>query len=311
MVALIGRPNVGKSTLMNRLIEDQISIITPMAQTTRNQIRGIQNHEKGQIVYLDTPGVHHAHKALNRYMVEQAVRAMEGVDVVFYLVDASRPDLAVLDPDKKHKKDPPGLNEDLLVLKRLKNAECPVFLVVNKVDRIRHKADLLPLIEKYSEHFDFAEVFPISATLGDGLDALQDETFARMPESPPLFPPEYSTDQVERAIVGEMIRKQIILSTRDEIPHSTAVTVESFDESERGEEIGEGIIRIEAAIYVERDSQKGIIIGKKGSQLKLIGTESRKEIEDLLGCKVFLKLWVGVAKNWSKDPKGIQRFGYR
>ncbi len=311
IVALIGRPNVGKSTLMNHLIGDKVSIITPMAQTTRNQIRGIQNHPKGQIVYLDTPGIHRPKKQLNRYMVDVAFHSLDGVDVALYLVDASRPDPHIFDngKQKKYRKNP-GAGEDEMILEKLQDINIPLFLVVNKVDLIPQKTELLPLIEAYSQRASFDEVIPISATLGDGLDTLVDEIFKRLPEGPPLFPPEYSTDLAEKFLVAEIVREKVILLTRDEVPHSCAVTIEEFDESSRDEE-GRGLIYIEATIHVERDSQKGILIGKKGSKLKEIGSQARKEIEALLGCRVFLKLRVKVDKNWSQNKYSLHKLGYR
>ena len=340
IVALVGRPNVGKSTLMNRLVGDKVSIITPLAQTTRNQIRGIQNLPNAQIVYIDTPGIHHSQKALNRYMVEAALRALDGVDLVLYIVDATRPDPAVLPAnDSPDEFSTPGYKEDLFILERLKNLDVPVFLVVNKIDLVNRKTKLLPLIDHYTEHLAFEEVIPISALNGDGIDILLQEIVKRLPISPPLFPQEIYTDMAERFLVSEIIREKIILNTKQEIPYSTAVVIEEFDESERypqeeepGEEKSEsiseekqnpesseqqerpknkkGLVRIEATIYVERPSQRGIIIGKNGQRLKKIGTEARLELEKIPGCRVYLKLWVKVAKNWSQNENILHRLGY-
>lgn len=391
MVALVGRPNVGKSTLMNAMIGEKVSIITPVAQTTRNQIRGIQNLEEAQIVYLDTPGIHHARKALNRYMVDVALRALSEVDLVLYLVDATRPDPAVVpEASKNNDSRNPGYQEDSFILRELRKANVPVFLVVNKVDRVQEKTALLPLITSYNDALDFEEVIPISALNDEGLDVLVKEISKRLPEGPPLFPAEFSTDMAERFLVAEAIREKLILHTRQELPHSTAVIIEGFDESERepietsvgrtgvdgslealaselvtpteeleehelppdqpppihglnnadeeafdeegfAEEFGRdldededvapppvaaseprrGLVRIDATIVVERASQKGIVIGKRGSMLKTVGTEARKDIEALLGCRVFLQLWVRVAKNWSKNEKALRQLGYR
>lgn len=385
MVALVGRPNVGKSTLMNALVGEKISIITPVAQTTRNQIRGIQNLPQAQILYLDTPGIHHPRKALNKYMVDVALRALSEVDLIFYLIDASRPDPAVM-PSSSSKEDVrnPGFREDILILERLSRASIPIFLVVNKVDLITEKTLLLPLIAHYSSHLAFEEVIPISASENEGLDVLLQETIKRLPVAPPLFASDFSTDMAERFLVSEIIREKLILHTRQELPHSTAVLIDSFDESERegvervttspgmsdslaalaqelvtppdqlsaeekqsaldaikmmealqSEESGQispsgqqthhhtlshepntpelrpGLVRIDATIVVERTSQKGIVIGKQGSRLKQIGTEARLDIEALLGCRVFLQLWVRVAKNWSQDEKALRKLGYR
>ncbi len=316
MVALVGRPNVGKSTLMNTLIGDKVSIITPMAQTTRNQIRGIHNVPEGQIVYLDTPGIHQAKKQLNRYMVDVAFHSLEGVDLILYLVDASRPDEAVVEMQNASKKDKPhvGYGEDQMIIDRLNELNTPCFLVINKVDLISKKVNLLPLIEYYNGKGQFDEVIPISATEAEGTEVLVQEILKRLPEGPPLFPPEYATDRPERFLVSEIVREKVILTTREEIPHSTAIVVDVFDESERDdvdEEAGRrGLIHIEATVCVERDSQKGIIIGKRGARLKEIGSLARADIESLLGCRVFLKLWVKVDKNWSQNMRSLKRLGY-
>lgn len=389
MVALVGRPNVGKSTLMNALVGEKISIITPVAQTTRNQIRGIQNLPYAQILYLDTPGIHHPRKALNKYMVDVALRALLEVDLIFYLIDASRPDPAVMpsSSSEDHLRNP-GFREDILILEQLGRSSVPIFLVVNKIDLITEKTLLLPLIAHYSQHLAFEEVIPISASTEEGLEILLNETIKRLPTAPPLFSSDYSTDMAERFLVSEIIREKLILHTRQELPHSTAVIIDSFDESERipgstttatpsgvtslealarelvtppellneeeqqaaedalqlmtdlqaqesaelhdsihthnlptsspvnptspsTAELRPGLVRIDATIVVERSSQKGIVIGKQGSRLKQIGTEARLDIEALLGCRVFLQLWVRVAKNWSQDEKALRKLGYR
>jgi GTP-binding protein Era len=378
MVALVGRPNVGKSSLMNYLVGDKISIITPVAQTTRNQIRGIQNLPEAQIVYLDTPGIHHPRKVLNRYMVEVALRSLEEVDLILYLIDASRPDPDVLlDAAHQIQRETAYRGEDALILERLKQNKTPAFLVVNKIDLINEKTLLLPVIAHYTSGGKFEEVIPISATTGEGVDTLQREIIKRLAVGAPLFPTDFSTDMAERFLVSEIIREKLILQTRQELPHSTAVLIEQFDESERGDEYGDGaiapsgdddliarltkelvtapqtkdvqaaqhteieaehpesssvrddmpivpppaktagsketktgLVRIDATIVVERDSQKGIVIGKNGAMLKEIGTAARLDIEHLLGCRVFLKLWVKVEKNWSKSEKAMRRLGY-
>lgn len=316
IVALVGRPNVGKSTLMNYLIGDRVSIATPVAQTTRNQIRGIQTLKDAQIVYLDTPGVHHARTALNRYMVDVAMRSLEGVDLILYLADIGRPDHAVLHPDEPPPGKQPGYREDEVILRSLSELKVPRFLVVNKVDTLGKKERLLPFIEQYSQGATFDAVIPISAMTGENTDTLVQEIKKRLPEGPPLFPTEFATDHPERFLVSEIIREQVILNTRQELPHSTAVLVDSFDESERDDEdeppsATGGLVRLHATIVVERSSQKGIIIGKRGSMLKEIGSAARKEIENLLGCRVWLQLWVRVEKNWSHDSKALRRLGYR
>lgn len=316
IVALVGRPNVGKSTLMNYMIGDKISITTPVAQTTRNQIRGIQTLPEAQIVYLDTPGVHHARTALNRYMVDVAMRSLEGVDLVLYLTDIGRPDLAVMQPDAPAPSGKqPGYKEDAYILQQLAKISVPRFLIVNKLDTLAKKEKMLPFIEQYNKDEMFDEVIPISAMTGEGTEILIEQIRQRLPEGPPLFPPEYATDHAERFLVAEMIREKVILHTRQELPHSTAVLVEEFDESERDDdpepESSGGLVRIHATIVVERNSQKGIVIGKRGSMLKEIGSEARHEIESLLGCRVWLKLWVKVEKNWSHNDRALRRLGYQ
>lgn len=310
MVALVGRPNVGKSTLMNHLVGEKISITTPVAQTTRNQIRGIQNHPEGQIVYLDTPGIHKARNPLNQTMVNVAWQALDEVDLVLYLVDATRPDPQIADVDQRdEQRRDPGFGEDAMILSRLQQVETPYFLVVNKVDQIEPKSRLLPLMQRYNEGASFKEVIPISAATGENVDQLIQQIIQVLPEGPPLFPPDYATDRAERFLVAELIREQLILLTRQELPHSCAVVVGEFDETRRDEQ-DRPLIRIEATIIVERDSQKGIVIGKRGEMLKQVGQRAREEIERLLGCHVFLKLWVRVDKNWSRDFSSVRRLGY-
>ncbi len=317
MVALVGRPNVGKSTLMNYLVGEKISITTPVAQTTRNQIRGIQNHPDGQIVYLDTPGIHKARNPLNQTMVNVAWQAIDEVDLVLYLVDATRPDPQIAahlpseigTPHRDDSRKDPGFGEDAMILQRFKETQTPVYLVINKVDQIVPKSLLLPLIQRYTEGSNFREVIPISASTGENTDQLVRLILQVLPEGVPLFPPEYATDRAERFLVSELIREQLILLTRQELPHSCAVLVEAFDE-ERRDEQDRPLVRIEATIIVERDSQKGIVIGKRGEMLKQVGQRAREEIENLLGCHVFLKLWVRVDKNWSRDMSSVRRLGY-
>lgn len=292
--ALIGRPNVGKSTLLNRLIGEKIAIVSPKPQTTRSRILGVVTRPEGQVAFVDTPGIHQAKGALNRMMVDVALTAANECDVVLFMIEAEAQ----------------GVSEgNQLVVKQLQHAKKPVILVINKIDEIQ-KALLLPLISKWKDVLPFAEVMPISARTGDGVDRLFEHVAKLMPESEqPLFPPDVFTDQAERTLVAELIREQLLRHCREEIPYSSAVVVEIFDESDR--ETGkQGLVRIDAAIYVEREGQKAIVIGKRGSMLKTIGTDARKSIERLLGCRVFLSLRVKVESRWSEDLRGLRKMGY-
>jgi GTPase len=281
-VAIVGRPNAGKSTLLNALVERKIAIVSSKPQTTRNRIQGIVNREDAQIVVIDTPGLHRGGNALSRQMMNEARQAVEGVDIVSLIVDATV-EFGV---------------GDRAALEWIQRFHGPLFLLLNKVDRMP-KDRLLPLIDRYSREHKFAEIFPISALTGDGLPALLKSWISYLPENPPYFPADQFTDQPERFLAGEFIREKLIAATRDEIPHSVAVLVDTFEETEK-------LVRIRATIYVEREGQKGIVIGKGGELLKKVGTESRKEIEQLLGVKVFLELFVTVKPNWPQKP-GIVR----
>jgi GTPase len=292
--ALIGRPNVGKSTLLNRLIGEKIAIVSPKPQTTRSRILGVVTQPEGQVAFVDTPGVHHAKGALNRLMVDVALTAANECDVVLFMIEADVQGVS-------------GGNQ--LVIDQLKRLKKPVVLVINKIDEIK-KALLLPLIASYKDVLPFAEVMPISAKQGDGVDELFALVLKLLPETPEaLFPADVFTDQAERTLVAELVREQLLRHCREEIPYSSAVVVEIFDESDR--ETGQqGLVRIDASIYVERDSQKAIVIGKRGSMLKTIGTDARKAIERLLGCKVFLSLRVKLEPHWSADARGLRKMGY-
>ena len=287
-VALIGRPNVGKSTLLNRVIGQKIAIMSDKAQTTRNKIQGIYTTEDAQIIFIDTPGIHKPHTRLGNFMVESAYSALQEVDAVLFLINA----------DQKR-----GKGDDLII-ERLKNSESPVFLIVNKIDKV-HPDTLLPLIEDYSSQMDFAEVIPISATEGNNVDHLLEILTERLPEGPQYFPEDQITDHPEYFIVSELIREKVLELTREEVPHSVAVVVDSMQPDVYDK------IHIQATIIVERDSQKGIIIGKGGKMLKNVGTRSRKDIESLLGNKVFLELWVKVQKNWRDKQANLSDFGYK
>jgi GTP-binding protein Era len=285
-VAVLGRPNAGKSTLVNALVGRKVGIVSPWPQTTRNRIQGIVNRENAQIVLIDTPGVHKPDSALNRQMMEEVQLALDGVDIVALIVDAT------LDFG-------PG---DRFVLDQVRRAQAKSFLLLNKIDRIA-KEKLLPLIDTYRRQHDFTEIFPISALTGDGLPELLDSLIEHLPESPPYFPEDQFTDQPERFLAAEIVREKALAFTRDEVPHAVAVLVESFEESEK-------LLRIRATIYVERDGQKRIVIGSGGAMLKKIGTAARKELETLFGIKIFLELYVKVQHNWRQNPAIVRQLDW-
>jgi GTP-binding protein Era len=303
---LIGRPNVGKSTLLNALAGERLAITSPKPQTTRNRILGVVTRPGGQVAFIDTPGVHQARGQLNRYMVDVALQALADVDLAIFVVEATEGQ---------------GLTPEVgegnrFILERLKAAGKPTVLAINKVDEVK-KAQLLPLMQLYAQQFPFAEVLPISALKKDGVDLLFERVLAHCPEGELLFPEDMLTDQAERALVAEYVREQVLRHCRQEIPYSTAVLVDVFDESERAPRPGtkpsrglSGLVRIAASIFVERDSQKAILIGKGGQMLKRIGTESRKRIERLLGTHVFLDLRVRVEERWSERPEALRKMGY-
>ncbi|MFC1779193.1 GTPase Era [Thermodesulfobacteriota bacterium] len=286
-VAIIGRPNVGKSTLLNHIVGQKIAITSPKPQTTRNRILGIQNLDNAQVLFVDTPGIHEAHSPLNRYMVDQARSAALDVDVVLWLVEADRP-----------------VDTDPMIPRLLEKSTRPVLLVINKIDTIP-KDKLLPLIAAYSKICPFASIIPISALKGDGVEALMNEIPQLLPEGPRYYPEDQLTDVPERFIVAEMIREQILMRTKDEVPYGVAILVERFQENPVKNMVG-----IDAVINVERDSQKGILIGKGGTMLRQIGQGARKEIERMLGVKVHLQLFVRVQKNWTSSGRMMKEFGY-
>ena len=287
-IAIVGRPNVGKSTLLNAIVGEKLAITSSKPQTTRNRVTGIRNTEDGQFIFLDTPGIHQAKTPLNRYMVKAATSAFGEVDLVLLLVEADRG----FDP------------EDGLILDVLRTVDVPVFLVINKIDLVA-KPMLLPLIDRFRGLRDFREIVPVSAATGDGVDRLLDLIRDAMPEGPKLFPDDMFTDNSERFIAAEIVREKILELTHREIPYATAVTVDSFKEDEE-----KNRIRITATITVEKDSQKGILIGKGGRMLKEIGTQSRLEMERFFAAKIFLELFVRVRKDWTKDPRWLKEFGY-
>lgn len=287
-VAIVGRPNVGKSTLLNRIVGQKIAIMSDKAQTTRNKIQGIYTIPEAQIVFIDTPGIHKPKHRLGDFMVETAYSALREVDAVLFMVSA----------DQKR-----GKGDDFII-ERLKAMNSPVYLIINKIDKV-HPDDLFAIIEDYSTQMDFAEIVPISATEGNNFDRLMSLLVEQMPEGPQYFPDDQITDHPEYFIVSELIREKVLLLTRDEIPHSVAVVVDSMKRDEHDK------IHIQATIIVERDSQKGIIIGKGGKMLKQVGTKARLDIEYLLDDKVYLELWVKVQKDWRDKKIYLQDFGYR
>lgn len=286
-VAIIGRPNVGKSTLLNSIVGQKIAITSPKPQTTRNRILGIQNLANAQILFVDTPGIHEARSPLNRYMVDQARAACLDVDVVLWLVEADRP-----------------VDRDPMIPKLLEKSKRPVLLVINKIDKVA-KEQLLPIIDAYRQICPFASILPISAIKGDGVQQLMNELPGLLPEGPQYFPDDQLTDVPERFIVAEMVREQILMRTKDEVPYGVAVLVERFQENPARNMVG-----IDAVINVERDSQKRILVGKGGSMIRQIGQSSRKEIERMLGVKVHLELFVRVQKNWTQSGRMMKEFGY-
>ncbi len=286
-VAIIGRPNVGKSTLLNRIVGQKIAITTPKPQTTRNRILGIQNLDHAQVLYVDTPGIHEARSPLNRYMVDQARSACLDVDVVLWLVEADR-----------------HVDKDPMIPRLLEKSKNPVLLVINKIDTVP-KYQLLPLIDAYRKICPFASIVPISALKGDGVEELMAEIPALLPEGPRYYPEDQLTDVPERFIVAEMIREQILMRTKDEVPYGVAIVVERFQENPARNMVGIG-----AVINVERDSHKGILVGKGGTMIRHIGQGARKEIERLLGIKVHLELFVRVQKNWTSSGRMMKEFGY-
>ncbi len=286
-VAIVGRPNVGKSTLLNRLVGEKLAGVSPKPQTTRAVIRGILTRPEGQIIYLDTPGHHDPHDSLGRWMLGEIEKSLGSVDLLYFMVL----------PQDVH-----PLDKRLLQV--IQTARLPVFLVVNQIDRFP-KPEILPVLDHYHRLNAFKEMIPISAKHGDQVDLLIQKTFEHLPEGPLLFDPEQISDQEERLFVSEMIREKIFHLTEEEIPYATSVSVDSFKERE------DGLIAIQATIVVERDSQKAIVIGKKGTKLKEIGTASRFEIERFLGKKVFLELWVKTLPHWKKDESALRRLGYK
>lgn len=286
-VSIIGRPNVGKSSLMNYILKQKIAISSDKPQTTRQKILGLYTTEDMQIVFTDTPGIHKPKHKLGEYMVGAATAAMEDVDVILYLIDGTSTF---------------GSGEQFII-NQIKDRKCPVFLLINKIDMISME-DVLPIIDLYKDKMDFQEIIPISAVQGTNVDRLLAVIQEYLPEGPQYYPEDMVTDQPERAIIAELIREKVLYLTREEVPHAVAVEVTAVQERANGN------FYVEAVIYVERDSQKGIIIGKKGQMLRDIGSKARVDIEDLLEGKVFLELRVKVRSDWRDNEISLRNFGF-
>lgn len=284
---LIGRPNVGKSTLMNCLIGQKIAITSNKPQTTRNKIQTVYTDERGQIVFLDTPGIHKAKNKLGDYMVNVAEHTLKEVDVILFLVEPT----SYIGAGEKH------------IIEQLKKAGTPVILLINKIDTLQKKEELLLYIDAYRKEMDFDQIIPVSAKEGDGTKEVLDAVFSYLPYGPMFYDEDTVTDQPQRQIVAELIREQALRLLEDEIPHGIAVSIDQMKFARK-------IVNIDATIICEKDSHKGIIIGKGGSMLKQIGTRARREIEDMLECQVHLKLWVKVKKDWRDSDFLLKNFGY-
>ena len=287
-VSIIGRPNVGKSTLMNHLIGEKISIISSKPQTTRNKIVSILTEEDYQVVFIDTPGIHKPKSKLGEYMIKSVETSLNEIDALLYLVE----------PYEKMK------NADLEIIKSLSKVKTPVFLVINKIDTIE-KSEVLKIIDAYKELYDFKEILPISAMKGENTKELMQTIKKYLPEGPKYFPADMVTDQPERQIVSEIIREKALQLLQDEIPHGIAIEIMSMKPRE-----GKDLIDVEATIYCEKDSHKGIVIGKKGAMLKKIGSNARMDIQRLLGSNIYLQLWVKVKKDWRDSDFLLKNFGY-
>ena len=295
-VTLIGRPNVGKSTLMNRLIGQKIAITSNKPQTTRNRIQTVYTCEEGQIIFLDTPGIHKAKNKLGEYMVTVAERTLKEVDVILWLVEPT----TFIGAGERH------------IAEQLRDTDTPVILVINKIDTVE-KQEILRFIDAYKGIVDFQEIVPVSALKGENTEELVKVMFQYLEEGPCYYDEDTITDQPERQIVAEMVREKALRNLNDEIPHGIAVVTDQMRERKRKDKSGrlENIIDIDATIICERDSHKGIIIGKQGAMLKKIGSQARRDMENLLDCKVNLKLWVKVKKDWRDSDYLMKNFGYR
>jgi len=287
-VSIVGRPNAGKSTLLNALVGTRLAIVADKPQTTRTNVQGIWNTPEAQVIFLDTPGIHKADTLYNRRMMQDVRSALDERDLLLYIVDATRN----------------FTRGDELAIELVARSETPAFLLLNKIDRLASKSELLGLIERYRTKFEFREYLPISATSGQGLDELRKLILQSLPEGPAYFPPDQITDQPEHFLAAELIREKILRETEQEVPHSVAVFIELWEEKDT-------LTRISATVYVERAGQKGIIIGSGGAMLKRIGTLARKDIEKMLGTKVYLELFVKIREGWRENPTFLNELDWR
>ncbi|NME04303.1 GTPase Era [Psychrobacillus sp. BL-248-WT-3] len=290
-ISIIGRPNVGKSTFLNRVIGQKIAIMSDKPQTTRNKVQGVLTLDQSQMIFIDTPGIHKPKHKLGDFMLKVAKNTLREVDVIIFMVNAT---------------EPRGKGDEFIIDLLEKN-ETPVFLVINKIDQV-HPDDLIGIIESYKDKYDFAEIVPISALQGNNVERILETIQSYLPEGPQYYPADQVTDHPERFIISELIREKVLHLTREEIPHSIAVVI---DKIKKEEDTDKDMIRVMATIIVERDSQKGIVIGKRGALLKEVGTRARHDIEMLLGTKVFLELWVKVQKDWRNKSAHLKDYGFR
>lgn len=288
-VSIIGRPNAGKSTLLNNIIGEKISIVTPKPQTTRKKITGIRNAEDSQIIFIDTPGIHKPKHKLGEFMEKEAMKALEHVDIILFMVEPQKPGYG-----------------DKCIIDLFNNIakKTVVFLLINKIDTIK-KQEILPVIDEYSKLYEFDEILPVSALNPEDVQLITGKIVERLPAGPRYYPDDVITDQYERVVVAEIVREKIMEATEDEVPHSVAVEVLKWTERKSG------LLALAFNIYVEKESQKGIIIGKKGERLKAIGAASRSDIELFLGRKVFMELWVKVMKDWRSDARALTELGFK
>ena len=286
-VAIIGRPNVGKSTVLNRLVGEKVAIVTQKPETTRNKIQGILTRDGAQVVFVDTPGIHKPKNLLGKQITQVAKDVLLEVDLIVFVLDVTK-----------------GITpEDMLIFNLVKTAKKPAILLINKID-LRSKSLALPLIEEGARLYDFKDIIPTSASNGDNMDVLLEKVIEYLPEGPKYFPDSQFTDRTEKFMVGEMIREQALELTHEEVPHSVAVLIEEFTERPKK------LVYIRAVIYVERHSQKKILVGHKGQMLKSIGESARRDIQKFLNRHAYLELWVKVHENWRKDPNALKMFGY-
>lgn len=287
-ISIIGRPNVGKSTFLNRVIGQKIAIMSDKPQTTRNKVQGVLTTNDSQMIFIDTPGIHKPKHKLGDFMMKVATNTLKEVDLILFMINAVE-----------------GLGQgDQFIIEKLQTTKTPVFLVVNKIDQL-HPDDLLPLIEKYQKLYPFTAIVPISALEGNNVETLLEQIKEHLPEGPQFYPADQVTDHPERFIISELIREKVLHLTREEIPHSVAVAIDSIKKMDNSD-----TINVMATIVVERDSQKGIVIGKQGKMLKEVGTRARVDIENLLGSKVFLEMWVKVQKDWRNKASQLRDFGF-